>query len=87
MTKRDCSLCNEPMEDAPIIHDIGECEKTELLKGRLQIKKLKGDVKNWQDSWFHLRQIIGNLWWHHPAIDSDAERAYYQNNLKQLNLK
>ena len=85
MTKQqDCPLCGEPIEDAPAIHDIVKCEKTELIKGRETILKLKDSLSSWKDTWFHQREIIADLWWRHPAIDDDAERAYYQNNLKQL---
>jgi hypothetical protein len=83
-TKRDCPLCGEWLEDAPAIHDVAKCENTELLKGRLTIKTLKDSVNSWKDAWFHLREIIGNLWWHHPAIDDDAQRAYYQAHLSFL---
>lgn len=87
MPQRDCPLCGEPLEDAPKIHDVAKCEKTELLKGRETIKKLKDSLHEWKygkGGWFDLRDIIGFLWWHHPAIDSDEQRAYYQNNLKEL---
>jgi len=83
-TKRDCSLCNEQMEDAPAVHDLTLCEKTERLKGRVEIKKLKESVRNWQDAWFNYRDIVGKLHWHHEAIISDEQRVYYQNNLKQI---
>lgn len=76
--KRECQFCGEVLEETPLIHDLAMCEKTERLKGRETIKKLKQDVESWKDSWYGLRQIIGQLWWHHPAIDSDKERTYYQ---------
>jgi hypothetical protein len=72
------------MEDPPAVHDPVQCEKTELLRGRLEIKKLKKSVDEWKDAWFHLREIIGKLWWHHPAIDNDSERAYYQHQLNRI---
>lgn len=83
-TKRDCPLCGEELEDAPAVHDVAKCENTELLKGRETIKKLKESVSSWKDAWFHLREIIGNLWWHHPAIDNDEQRVYYQNHLRNI---
>lgn len=82
--KRHCELCGEPLEEAPAVHDIVRCEKTELLKGRVEIKKLKASVRSWIDAWYQLREIIGNLWWHHPAISNDEQLRYYQNNLKQI---
>lgn len=83
-TKRDCPLCGNPLEDNPADHDVAECEKTELLKGRNEIKKLKQSVNDWKDAWFQLREIIGNLWWHHPALDNDERLVYYQANLQRL---
>jgi hypothetical protein len=73
--KRICNLCGEALED---VHDLALCEKTELIKGRLEIKKLKASVNSWKDAWYQAREIIGNLWWHHPAITNDNERSYYQ---------
>ena len=87
MAQRYCDLCGEPKEDAPVIHDIGKCELTERLKGREEIKKLKASVKNWQDEWYKYRDLLGGLYFHHPAIDSDTERAYYINNLKTIKEK
>ncbi|HEY5268392.1 MAG TPA: hypothetical protein VII94_04635 [Candidatus Saccharimonadales bacterium] len=76
--KRSCSLCGEYLEETPAIHDVAKCEKTELLKGRIEIEKLKASVNSWKDAWHHGREIIGNLRWNHRSIDSDTERAYYQ---------
>ena len=47
-------------------------------------EKLKQSQADWKDAWFELREIIGNLWWHHPAIDNDEKRLYYQLNLQRL---
>lgn len=47
-------------------------------------EKLKKSIDPWKDAWFHLREIIGWLWWHHPAIDNDEQRAYYQTNLNRI---
>ena len=82
MSKRDCPLCGEELEDPPAVHDVAKCEKTELLKGRVTIKKLKASVDDWKDAWYGLREIIGRLWWHHPAIHDDKSRAYYQEATK-----
>jgi hypothetical protein len=75
------------MDDPPAIHDVVLCEKTELLKGRIEIKNLTAAVKSWKDAWYEGREIIGKLWWHHPAIDDDKSRVYYQTNLKTLENK
>ena len=83
-TRRDCPLCGDPLEDNPADHDVVQCEKTELLKGRNEIKKLKQSVNDWKDAWFQLREIIGNLWWHHPALDNDEKLVYYQTTLQRL---
>lgn len=84
MSKRDCPLCGDVLEDNPADHDVAKCEKTELLKGRSTITKLKKNLDEWKDAWFQLREIIGNLWWHHPALDNDEKLVYYQANLKRL---
>jgi len=75
---RDCPLCKEPLEEAPAIHDLARCEKVELEKARTEIKCLKQSINDWKDAWYHQRDIMGRLWWHHPAIESDEQRAYYQ---------
>lgn len=49
-----------------------------------EILKLKQSIRDWMDGWYELREHIGNLWWHHKALDNDEERAYYQNNLNRL---
>ena len=76
--KRSCHLCGENLEDAPAVHDVVICEKTELMKGRKEIKKLKTSIEGWKTAWYQLRTIIGNLYWHHEAIANDGKRAYYQ---------
>lgn len=75
--KRSCHLCGEFLEDPPAVHDEALCERTERLKGREIIKKLKASVDTWKDAWFQLRDIIGKLSWEHhncphetrPAVD------------------
>ena len=87
MSKRDCPLCGEELEDNPAEHDVVKCEKTELLKGRDTIKKLRDSLHEWKygtGGWFELREIIGKLWWHHPAIDNDEKRGYYQQVLREM---
>jgi hypothetical protein len=73
-----CDLCGEEKEDAPAVHDVVRCEKTELLKGRIQIKQLKQSLLDWKGAWFQVRDLLGELWWYHPAIDNEERRAYYQ---------
>lgn len=65
MAKRDCPLCGEVLEDEPAVHDVALCEKTERLKGRETIKKLRASVDNWKDAWYHQRSLIGELGWTH----------------------
>jgi len=74
-----CGKCGEVLEK---IHFLDRCEKLELIRARKEIAILKDSVLSWKDAWFHLREIIGNLWWHHPAIDNDESRAYYQKMRK-----
>jgi hypothetical protein len=62
---RDCSLCGEPLEDEPAIHDVAECEKTERLKGREEIKRLKASIDSWKEAWWHQRDVISRLCWSH----------------------
>lgn len=87
--KRYCHLCREEIEEKET-HFQSLCEKSELLKSRQEIKELKASINFWKDYVFKLRDIIGNLWWHHPAIDNDKERAYCQaaqQRLKTMRLK
>lgn len=79
-----CDRCGEVIE---AYHFLDRCEKLELVRAKKEIKTLKESVLSWKDSWFHLREIIGNLWWHHPAIDDDAQRAYYQAAQKRCKEK
>jgi hypothetical protein len=71
----DCPLCDEPLEDAPAIHDPVKCEKTELLKAREKIKKLTASINDWKDGWFHLRDIIGRLSWEHRNCPHEIKPA------------
>lgn len=57
---------------------------TRLRKLEHENQKLKEAILPWKDAWFHCREIIGWLWWHHPAIDDDKQRAYYQANLRAI---
>lgn len=86
--KPTCSKCGEIFYAK--YHFLDRCEKLELIRARKEIKILKDSVLSWKDAWFHLREIIGNLWWHHPAIDSDVSRDYYQaasQRVKEINSK
>jgi len=81
-----CSTCSREQ---------GNVEKGEpdlSMKNRIrfleeQNKKLQEGAGSWKEAWVHLRDIIGWLWWHHPAIDDDKQRAYYQANLRALEAK
>lgn len=74
--RRVCSLCGEPLEDAPEVHDLAKCEKTELVKGRQTIKKLTTSLYDWKygtGGWFELRDIIGRLSWEHNNCPYERE--------------
>lgn len=79
-----CDLCSQALEEAPAIHDVVKCEKIELLKGRKEIKRLKQSLTDWKAAWFQVRDLFGELWWHHKSIDDDTQRVYYQANLQQI---
>ena len=78
MAKRTCDKCGDDWPEPPNIYYATVCMKKELENGRREIKALKQSLKEWKDAWFGTRSIIGWLWWRHPAIASDAQRAYYQ---------
>lgn len=75
--KDNCENCGIPFDDDEP-HDQNVCFKNL----HAQIKKLNGSVLFWKDAWFGLREIIGKLWWYHPAITDDKQREYYQNQVK-----
>ena len=71
-------------------HDRDLCLGRQFVQVKAENKRLKESVKSWMNAWYELREIIGNLWWHHPAIDNDQKRAYYQAHQKfvrELNCK
>jgi len=78
-SKQVCNLCGEYLEETPAIHNLAKCERTELLKSRKEIKKLKVSIEFWKNSWHEGRNIIGWLWWNHPAIMNDERLVYYRN--------
>lgn len=80
-----CQLCAEPLEEDPNEHNLILCQRNELIKARQTIKQLKSSLDSWKTAWYELREIIGRLWWHHPAIEDDKSREYYQHNGKQSN--
>jgi hypothetical protein len=95
--KVECQDCHhyttewtEPKSRARLIERFQEekwdCSTCILEAGLLlrDNQKLKRSVEEWKESWFQLREIIGELWWHHPAIDNDERRLYYQANLQRL---
>lgn len=87
MAKKDdnCPKCGALyIWDLGLPHHEDRCLGRQLLNAKREIKQLKASIEEWKDAWFHLRDIIGNLWWRHPAIDNDERRAYYQESLRQL---
>jgi hypothetical protein len=82
-----CDKCHAPLHWDMLtdsIHDDNLCVGRQLTQAKAEIKKLKASVEDWRDSWFQLRDIIGRLWWHHPALSSEESLKYYQDNLKRL---
>jgi hypothetical protein len=82
-----CGKCNAPWHWDMLTnyqHDDAICRHRQALTARAEIKKLKTSLDAWKDEWFKLRGIIGHLWWHHPAITSEAELLYCQNYLKRI---
>ena len=69
-----CEVCTKTIK----------CDKCQLELAYIEIDKLKESIKSWKDAWFNLRDSIGWLWWHHPAINSNDELQYYQKNLERL---
>jgi hypothetical protein len=76
MANKTCDKCGTEItkNDKPIEHTQSQC--IDILVS--QVMKLKTSVADWKDEWFHLRDIIGKLWWEHPAIHDDEQRTYYQ---------
>lgn len=88
---KNCKIQKEHDEVACIqtqgINIVNKLTK-QLLDANAEIKKLKASVNSWKDYVFELRDIIGKLWWEHPAIASDEQRAYYsgqQDRVAKLN--
>lgn len=85
-----CQKCHAPFLWDTLtndIHDDDLCIGRQLAQAKKEIQKLKASVDAWKDAYRQLRDIIGWLWWHHPAIASDESRQYYQHNLKVLKEK
>lgn len=85
-----CDKCGVPLHWdllTELKHDEDICLGRQLQQARAEIKKLKASVDAWKDAWFQLREIIGYLWWHHPAISDESQLQQYQNNLIQLKEK
>lgn len=57
---------------------------TRLRRAEAEVIKLRDSIGPWKEAWIHQRDVIGWLWWHHPAIDDDKQRAYYQSNLRAI---
>lgn len=82
----NCITCTHEMQvESKDNEDLSLRNRVRFLEQENQ--KLKEAILPWKDAWFHCREIIGWLWWHHPAIDDDKQRAYYQANLRALEAK
>lgn len=82
----DCILLHDNHVAAPGVvcdYRLG-CVERQLANTKLELKRTKESLQIMKDGWFESREIIGKLWWFHPAIDSDEQRAYYQNVQKQF---
>lgn len=79
MKEVHCDKCDEVLTTpGSECVDISACRDRQLTTALQENDKLKTSVKEWKDSWFQLREGIKWLWWDHPAIASDEQRAYYQ---------
>ena len=89
LTDYHCPYCVVCSRESQIVEkgapDLSLTNRIRFLEE--QNKKLQEGAGSWKEAWWNLRQIIGWLWWHHPAIDSDEHRAYYQANLRALEAK
>lgn len=86
-TSKACEDCGAPLAWDLLTgesHDKDLCFGRQFVQIKAENKKLKAAEKFWKDAYFEGREIIGKLWWHHPAIDNDEVRAYYQANLHEL---
>jgi hypothetical protein len=85
--KKVCQQCGDLLKDqeAKRCPDIHPCDLRALDRARTEIKTLKISVDKWKDSWFEYRNLVGQLWWHHPAITDDKQREYYQNVISKTN--
>jgi hypothetical protein len=82
-----CELCNEELPAdfiGKVCADKFQCLGREVELVKAENKKLKLAVKFWNEAWFEGRDILGWLWWHHPAIHNDEQRIYYQNMTKDI---
>jgi hypothetical protein len=51
--------------------------KKQIVALESENQKLKESVVDWKNAWFKLRDIIGNLWWHHPQLTK--KKAAYKH--------
>jgi len=85
-----CPKCNAPLVWDILTghtHDDDVCMGRQLQQAKAEIKKLRTSLQEWKEAWFELRDIIGRLWWNHPALSDENTLRYYQNNLKVLKEK
>jgi hypothetical protein len=83
--KKMCPLCNEPLEDPPRVHIQSFCERTERLKGRVEIQKLKASIAFWKDAWFAQRDATGRSYWQgfENGIEDVPSWSYCRGKPKQ----
>jgi hypothetical protein len=79
-----CSLCERGSAEEIVDkwHTKESCQEREIMWLKYKLRKAEDRANQFVDAWYDLRKIIGYDWWHHPAIDNDEKREYFQNNLK-----
>lgn len=81
MKKENCSKCREPLDQHP---NPLWCLMGEAYYLKQENDSLKKSITSWKDAWYEMRDKLGKLWWHHPALYCDKALAYYRNNLKKV---
>lgn len=82
-----CEACHTELPagfDGKVCAEKLPCLERHVERLNVENNKLKDRVKFWNEAWYEVRDLLGNLWWHHPAIDNDEQRAYYQQNLRGI---
>src|SRR5271169_219577 len=76
-----CRQCHAPLVWDHLtngVHDRDLCIKRQLDAAKAEIKTLKAAVAFWKDAWYEVREIIGKLWWHHPAFEDEKIYQYHK---------